>query len=737
MAEPEPPVKPFCDNYPIDPNFPIVCDVDYTKAYCCIPPPNDGFVVCDPSIDLCLAGTLGPDSHYMTFPILNDEDQPMLKTALNGTTMSTWVKLAFQEYCDIFEDPIKTATTIITMGNMSQPCNPEQCQAIIKAFQYGWGSVDKGNRCRITIMDQQGSSFSQWAERMGINPEGDSTPVQGKYRMKVQWGWYVTGGAPEDICGQPPQPLGNPDCGSNTDLTPNGHLINVPPEPGFNSAFIICSPVCYFITDWINVHWENGKFIYELEGVDLLVRGQENIIQQFAAAGGEDGDQMYFTKACEILGRISFPPFRVEFKALDSNNDVVDMEFVPPDGVAGVGCREFIDDQFVDCLGWGPLNVYVPNTKPPLNVIQDWLVHYNVNARDLTNKKTSDKSRTGITMNYDPTYKFIPNGQPGGTSDPCEECTSSLPQYGRLLLWADGIPNCQGNFNDEEIGERMKAVYVVNGGNCSPVLQFAPSFRWHSMAAMRGGGGSTPVDGDQVGQKEGFVKTNCPIASGPGPTRQAVPTPTRMTMKSPNPSIGTQETTFHFVMANLAIGAIEAELRVQGDPSSWLCSPIDGYGRCVGIVFINPFFLEDIPDSIVKGCPQWLAGDPTDPAVLLKSNINELLTNKGWFIMGVDHQIKDGQYITTLRLKLVAPGAELNEAGSIVNLGGWENSSGSSRRSLPYGGLFGCLERTLVGNAGTAWGKQDPLKCPVNWVGGGTACAANYFSVPPPDLPPD
>ena len=41
---------------------------------------------------------------------------------------------------------------------------------------------------------------------------------------------------------------------------------------------------------------------------------------------------MYFTKAVELLGASSFPPFRVAFKARDASQKVVDMEFIQRKG---------------------------------------------------------------------------------------------------------------------------------------------------------------------------------------------------------------------------------------------------------------------------------------------------------------------------------------------------------------------------------------------------------------------
>lgn len=737
MADPLPPqqVQPNCTYYPIDQEFPVYCNVDYENAYCCDVIgrfESDEFVGCLPEFDYC---QIGPAGCNMNFPVYNDEGQPMYKTALGGNTKSAWVRIAFQQY-DIgtnLEDPVATWKTILTMGNLSQPFNDEKCMATIQGFQYGWGTTNEGNRCRITILDQKGSDFQQWIQRMGINPEGDAVPVQGKYRMKVQFGWYVTGGATTDICGQPPQPL-------LKIQNEFGDLQSTPAAEGFNSAYIICSPVMYFLTDWINVHWADGKFKYELEGVDLLVRAQENLVSK---TYGKDTKKMYFTKAVKLLGQMSFPPFRVEFKALNALGEVVDMQFAARDGNfedrtcnSGSDCEKYN----FDCEGWGPYDVWDTNASTPLTVIQNW-IKKGVFAQDLTGKITSSGGKTGITMNYDPTYKF--NDYPADT-DPCDlPCTSAAPQYGRLILWANAIPYCQGNFNDNEINARLKAVYVVNGGNCSPVISFNPSFRWRQTAAMKGGGAANPgitntITGGVLGsaivamanQVIGMVKANCAIASTPGLKRQAVPMATRSTAVTPNPPQMTQEAVYHQIMTNMAIGVIEATLRIQGDPSYWLCTPVAGMGRCVGIVFINPYFL--VHGATSNDCPVWASNDPDNPDEQFKSICNELLTNKGWFVMGVDHQIKDGQYVTELRLRLVAPGAELNPAGSVVNLGGWADSPTSGGLPLPYGGQFGCLNKNLVGSAAAGWALQSG-----SWVGGGTLCGNNYTDTGAEPLPPD
>lgn len=92
---------------------------------------------------------------------------------------------------------------------------------------------------------------------------------------------------------------------------------------------------------------------------------------------------------------------------------------------------------------------------------------------------------------------------------------------------------------------------------------------------------------------------------------------------------------------------------MQGDPSDWLCTPVLAVQRTVGIIFINPFFLQ--PNANGTDCPQWSAVDPTDPNATV---CNKILTSKAWWIEGVDHQIRDGQFTTTIRVMLLAPSAE-------------------------------------------------------------------------------
>ncbi len=429
------------DNLPtIDPNFPAECSQKWNEIYCCQSGNSFLNIITDETGRDFVSPGLNPNTCtgcMNPFPTENDDGMPMLKTPLNATAQSPWVKIGFFQYnADRSFSEEQTAKTILTMGNISQPNNDEICKAAIKAFQYGWGTRNQGCTCKVTIVDQKGAEFQDWVQRLIKNPEGGSTPVTGANRMVVQFGWYITGGGPADACGQL---AASPD-----DDIPSGQ----------NSSHIICSPPMYFIANGISVHWEGGKFVYELEGTDTMFRSQSQMVVKVF---GQDQKRMFFIDAVTELGKVAMPPFRVQFKAITPEGQVVDMKFIKR------GCQNEDDEDK------GPYDIWRANEKPPLAVIQDWMLSHAVQAKDLIREDTSEDKKTGITMNYDPTFVFE------GDDD-----NDGLPQFGMLTLWAGGsVPTCIESFDEKELNARMKAVYMVNAGACSPVIQFNPMLKWH------------------------------------------------------------------------------------------------------------------------------------------------------------------------------------------------------------------------------------------------------------------
>ena len=669
-------------------------------VYCC--PFGDG-VFADNNggtITLHGAGCALP-GHSFTFPIMNDEMEPMYKTAFGGTTQAPWVRIAFEEYCGDGNTPPPsnqyTNKTIITVGNASQPCNDDVCTASIKAFQYGWGTINQGNRCKVTIMDEKGSSFETWVQRLITNPEGAGKPILGVYRMKVQMGWYVTGGAASDECGQGSAQPG------------------VPAGDGENSSYTICSPTMWFLPDMINMHYEGGKFIYELEGVDLVYRAQES--RTAKVQGAEFEDNMYFTEAVTLMAQQAFPPFRVRFLALNQKGQITSLKFYQrPDVVQ--------DDP---CLG--PYGVWNPKELTPMGAIQLWM-NQGALAVDQTGQLNTDGTpkTLGITMNYDSTQDLAGAGmfpivQPDWYTFNCEGCIQgrthtagcqdNLPTVGTLILWAgNGVPNCQSSYDDDTINNRMKAVYVVNGGNCSPVIAFNPVLKWHFNMGMKAGGMMVPTNGAATKQTIGSDDASCVATGGRGLAAILGTVPTFMMnllgFGNNNATTQTQKSIKLHSAANVLFNGIEAELRVQGDPSYWLCSPVSGYGRCVGIVFINPYYLTDIGGD----CPAFTLNNGTV--------CNTILTNKGWWIRGADHQINDGTYITTIKVALPVPGTELEYTGTSVTTGAAALGAWIYGAILAFGGTFANSKSYPLGSLAT--NAINMGGCPAVFVGGGANC---------------
>lgn len=685
------------------------------NIYCC-PTPDGNFIE---NGDFGMSFVNGVGCPDFSFNNVNDDLAPMLKSALNGTAISPWVRIAFQQYFpDGTPDGDGTNATVITVGNESQLTTLDPCSAIIKSFQYGWGTINAGNRCRITIIDERGNAFNEWVTNLVVNTESASKPLIGVYKMKVQFGWYVSGGGPNDICGQA---AADPDSG--------------PPVAGTNTSYTICSPTLWFLPDMISVHWEGGKFVYELEGIDLLFRGQESVLAKGNGGDGSDltdpfSKGMFFTEAVTLLGRQSFPPFRVRFLAKDNNGAITSMKFYP---------SQSQHTNFDPCLG--PFNKWMPYERSPIAVVQAWLNTFGIIAEDLTGTVAGKKC--GITINYDPTQNLT-NGPvtPAPSlwyTTNCETCIqgrtqsvgclSNLPDYGTMILWTNSVPLCQSVLTDAQINTRLKAVYVINGGNCSPVLSFNPVIRWQFYAGLKAGGTVVPWNGKQTKQIEGLFDSNCAVAGGRGIARSvAVVASALAGIVAGTVAVdGIQQAIQLHQVANLTTFSIEAEMRVQGDPSFWLCTPYGGYGRCVGIIFVNPIYLNQ---SDGQDCPQFqrLSAD---------SVCNTTLTNKGWFIKGVDHQIRDGSYTTTLKLFLPAPGAEINfntpnvPPTSSLTLSASDPTGAGALGAWVYGlpvdwgqTFASVLGYALGSQAATGLQNQDSPGV-IDYQGGGPICLSN------------
>lgn len=198
--------------------------------------------------------------------------------------------------------------------------------------------------------------------------------------------------------------------------------------------------------------------------------------------------------------------------------------------------------------------------------------------------------------------------------------------------------------------------YIVNGGKCSPVLSFSPTINW-SLQSNAGSGGNAAggMDGGTVKQtgRQGANVERVGIQASIAPDGHA-------NMWRPQPQIvpkAQDANAAHEFAVRLfeTPSSISAELKIIGDPS--LSTPIGPNGfvtKNISIVVINPYHIVGGADAC-----EWLA----------QPICNETLSNKNWRIESVNHQIKEGSYVTILKVVLdvpneaLPPGTPLGGAG--------------------------------------------------------------------------
>jgi hypothetical protein len=618
-----------------------------------------------------------------------------IKTLLAGTSISPWAKIEFIEPCDSF---------FVTTGNVStgfsgtpSSNSRDTCRAVIKSFQYSWGTIGQGNTAKVVIHDEQGSSFKLFMDRLFKNSEGGTLPRHGVYKVKATWGWYVSGW--------------------------NGCDPGILPD----DQQVICSPECWFIPNGIQSSIQNGKFVYELELIDALQRAEQQLI---AKSIGEGTDGLYFTEAVEELGRISLPAFRVAFRQVNDDGTESPMKFHLESGTTNT---TFDPDKGIKKKTWPT------RERDPLKIINNWLTN------QLAEGGIQDQGR-GITMNYDstyhcraydtdteptpPAYDSDTDCYPGPVDEErldCPPCRDdSLPANGRMILWAD--PKASFTGSNLSVADKVQALYIVNGGNCSSVLSFSPAIKWNFQAALKAYGSTATNTGYQSKQSVvNLVNASARAIGNACPANQEI-----QDVLGQKSQIYTQKCVANHHRASYPINSIEAELRVQGDPSMFLCTPLKGFGRTVAIVVINPFYL-DSADPILNpdDCLIWTQKPGGSDTTV--SSCNEILTSRAWFIKGVDHQIKEGSYVTTIKVFLPTPGGEIADRFNPFNRLGGDEEFGYAFDSIGDAAVgFGtreCIHRYPVGGEAV-----DSEGCAL--LDGGSVGYGDYCGATPP-CPPD
>lgn len=364
-----------------------------------------------------------------------------------------------------------------------------------------------------------------------------------------------------------------------------------------------------FLVQTVESNFENGVYKLNVECCDLFQRTNQQT--QGENNFGQDDSKMTLKDALkDIWTQPKYHPNvdQVEFKAYDNREPV---------SKSGTG-RQF-DFKNADGGPNGPKSTWQTKEKNKLSTTRNWL------------NDVLTKDNKGIIQIYDN-----------------EDDLS--------LVWQEDVID-DGDFG---CNKRHLGSFVVNGGNCTPVISFSPKINWLTQNTGTGAvaGGSSNAGGERANnQNHPNPKFQNKENIGANQT-ESTGTPQRLWRPMSIQSKATQEAFIgnsHATIMYEVAGSIEAELTIQGNPKfSYNYGPNGIVGAYVSIAVLNPAVIRN--SDIETGCV-WLSESP----------VNEVLSNSSWLVKGVDHQITDGKYITTFKVMLPAPNSELN---STENFGG-------------------------------------------------------------------
>lgn len=199
----------------------------------------------------------------------------------------------------------------------------------------------------------------------------------------------------------------------------------------------------------------------------------------------------------------------------------------------------------------------------------------------------------------------------------------------------------------EQYSDSMSlGTFIVNGGECSLVLDFTTNFNWLLGIPAHDAGGGVDQNGQAL---KAHASYNDSVDATPQQPNAGVSTQTVVNQRSldtrSQEDAGEQQGIANrennkTTTAPGGGSPIEAQLRIMGIPDDDFVFPIFRGKLVCGIIVVNPFGL-----SQEGTCANWLQ----------TSLCNKVLSNKYWVIEGCNHMIKDGNYTTTFKLTLPVP----------------------------------------------------------------------------------
>ena len=197
---------------------------------------------------------------------------------------------------------------------------------------------------------------------------------------------------------------------------------------------------------------------------------------------------------------------------------------------------------------------------------------------------------------------------------------------------------------DETLNPKPIGTFIVNGGNCSNVLEFSPSLSLTLPNVSKSTGGSTNPNGSESELKVKDKKKTTDT-DNIGTQQTIVISQQAQYVMGKDASKNTNAAQEKHSKANRTyyinfLQIAEAELKIVGSTMP-IFYDISILSSNVSIVIINPFHIE----LNGNGCGDFLK----------KSSCHPTFSSKNWHVRVVHHSVQDGSFVTTLKVYASAP----------------------------------------------------------------------------------
>lgn len=339
----------------------------------------------------------------------------------------------------------------------------------------------------------------------------------------------------------------------------------------------------YFLPKGIESTYEGGVIKYTIKGEDLMSHLGESRVQ---VPVGTESNKVRLMPAVRRMFSRNCPPINNIRYLRRSGENLTEWRFKNSDGGPE-----------------GPMGVWPGDQQSPVSAARKWF-----------NSLTTDRGKGFYTV------------WNAGKPEP------------ELWLFEDPRPYCDETTAD---GRNCVGTYIVNGGDCSPVISFSPKAEWVFSAELGSGGnlgGATSARTIKMRPLPGRPCNADPNKPGAGTTTQFASPQNDINWRPPDQVTAKmqQAMAVHELAAQYPelSAPMEGELKIHGDPR--FVHSAQWRGSVVSIIVINPFHI-----FAGGSYNEWIAGPMCNP----------IYSDKAWDIEGVNHQISEGSYTTTLKVK--------------------------------------------------------------------------------------